>query len=90
MSFMKLWNQVFSLKLAYFRFHGRNKESWWEGAAATRYDYLYSDAELQDVAVRLKNISEKADILLVVFNNHARAQAAQNAKALMQILSNPD
>ena len=28
--------------IAYFRFHGRNKEMWWQGDNETRYKYFYS------------------------------------------------
>ena len=28
--------------MAYFRFHGRNAEAWWQGNSETRYKYFYS------------------------------------------------
>jgi uncharacterized protein YecE (DUF72 family) len=31
----------------YFRLHGRNKGAWWGSDAAARYDYLYTDRELE-------------------------------------------
>ena len=33
--------------IAYMRFHGRNSEMWYRGDNVSRYDYLYSDSELQ-------------------------------------------
>jgi len=70
----------------YIRFHGRNKKNWWQGDATTRYDYLYSQQELQpwvDIVQSLKN----TDILYVAFNNHYNAQAVQNAFMLKDMLS---
>ena len=36
--------------IAYFRFHGRNKEMWWQGDNETRYKYLYSQDEIEELA----------------------------------------
>jgi uncharacterized protein YecE (DUF72 family) len=38
---------------AYIRLHGRNKEAWWGSDGAARYDYLYSDRELEAWADRI-------------------------------------
>jgi len=72
--------------LAYFRLHGRNAEKWWGSDGRARYDYLYSDKELEGAAERIKRIVVKADRILVLFNNHARAQAVKNALTLIKIL----
>ena len=77
---------VVTSPLAYIRFHGRNGESWWGSDSASRYDYLYSEAELEAWAGRVQAIAEKAQRILVYFNNHRRGQAARNAKSFAAIL----
>jgi uncharacterized protein YecE (DUF72 family) len=72
--------------LAYVRLHGRNKEAWWGSDAAARYDYLYSDKELEAWEDRIRRIVIKADRILVYFNNHRRGQAVENAQTLAKIL----
>jgi uncharacterized protein YecE (DUF72 family) len=73
--------------VAYLRLHGRNAAAWhgqqrgWE-----RYDYLYSAAELQELAERVRALAAKAPTVLVYFNNTPRAQAAENARALREML----
>jgi uncharacterized protein YecE (DUF72 family) len=71
---------------SYLRFHGRNAESWWTGGATGRYDYLYSEGELRDVAPIVRTVEEKAELLLVAFNNHAKGRAVVNARMLKGIL----
>ncbi len=71
--------------LGYIRFHGRNETNWWSGDNVSRYDYLYSDEELQACAPRLRRMA-KAGTLLVAFNNHAKGKAVKNAKSLKAIL----
>lgn len=71
---------------SYFRFHGRNAEAWWTGGATGRYDYLYSHEELAETIPLIKSVEEKAELLLVAFNNHSRGRAVVNAKMLRQLL----
>ena len=77
---------VVTAPLAYFRLHGRNKETWWGSDSTARYDYLYTDSELESAAERIKQIVIKADRLVIYFNNHARGQAVKNAETLKKIL----
>ena len=77
---------VVTAPFAYFRLHGRNKETWWGSDGAARYDYLYSDKELETTAERIKQILVKADRILVYFNNHRRGQAIKNAEKLKEII----
>jgi uncharacterized protein YecE (DUF72 family) len=77
---------VVTSPLAYFRLHGRNKETWWGSDSPARYDYLYSDRELEATAQRIKQIVVKADRLIIYFNNHRRGQAVRNAETLQKIL----
>jgi uncharacterized protein YecE (DUF72 family) len=70
----------------YVRFHGRNKDAWWTGDNASRYDYLYNRAELSDWVGRIKAIIERVPILLLFFNNHWRGSAAKNAREMRMLL----
>jgi uncharacterized protein YecE (DUF72 family) len=71
---------------SYLRFHGRNAESWWTGGATGRYDYLYSDDELGAELPLLRSVEERAELLLVAFNNHSRGRAVVNARMLRGLL----
>jgi uncharacterized protein YecE (DUF72 family) len=71
---------------AYVRFHGRNKEAWWTGDNASRYDYLYNADELQEWVQRIRLILERVPVLLLFFNNHWRGNAAQNAREMRRLL----
>jgi uncharacterized protein YecE (DUF72 family) len=70
----------------YVRFHGRNKSAWWTGDNASRYDYLYSPAELEEWVDRIKSILARVPILLLFFNNHWRGSAAKNAREMQLLL----
>ena len=78
--------------LAYLRLHGRNRGKWWKHDQAwERYDYFYSRGEVQRLAVKLKELAARSPNaqFIVLFNNHARAQAAANALMLKAELA-PD
>lgn len=70
----------------YIRFHGRNKDNWWKGDNTSRYDYLYSKDELSDWIDKIKNIIKKVKMLLVVFNNHYKGKAVQNARDIKKLI----
>jgi uncharacterized protein YecE (DUF72 family) len=72
--------------LAYFRLHGRNADLWYKGDNVTRYDYLYSDEELQTFIDPIKYLLANAAIVSIFFNNHAKSQATVNAKKLELLL----
>ena len=82
---------------AYVRFHGRNAETWNKrgGSAAERFDYLYSDDELQEWVGPLRELAQGAEQAYAFFNNNSTspdgsggrtAQAAANAKELQRLL----
>lgn len=77
---------VVTSDLSYIRLHGRNKEAWWASSDYTRYDYLYSDNEIESWADRIKRISGQARRILVYFNNHTFGKAVRNAQTLIKIL----
>jgi uncharacterized protein YecE (DUF72 family) len=76
-------------EMAYFRFHGRNAEMWWKGDSESRYKYLYSSEEINELADRVKAGSEKADLTFVLFNNHWQGYAPRNAVDIMKALQLP-
>lgn len=72
--------------MAYFRFHGRNAEMWWKGDSETRYKYLYSTEEINDLAANVKSVSEKTKLLFAFFNNHWQGYAPRNAVDMKKAL----
>lgn len=71
----------------YIRFHGRNKQSWWEHENAfERYDYMYKQEELAEWIPRMKNIGEKSKKVFVYFNNHYKGKAAKSALMFAELL----
>ena len=75
--------------MAYFRFHGRNKEMWWKGDRETRYEYLYSPEEIDELVERLKEANKQANLLFAFFNNHWRGYAPRNAVDMKRALNSP-
>jgi uncharacterized protein YecE (DUF72 family) len=75
--------------MAYFRFHGRNKEMWWKGDVETRYCYLYPASEIKELADKVKSVSEQSKTTFVFFNNHWKAYAPRNATDIMKALDLP-
>jgi uncharacterized protein YecE (DUF72 family) len=75
--------------LAYFRFHGRNKEMWWKGDSETRYKYLYSPEELNELAGRVQAAGEQTKLTFAFFNNHWQGYAPRNAVDMMRTLDLP-
>ena len=64
--------------LAYLRLHGRNYASWYSGSRNARYDYLYSEEELDQWVPRIQEMGKKAKDVYVIGNNHFRGQAPSN------------
>lgn len=74
-------------RIGYVRLHGRNIETWWSGDNASRYDYLYTTEELREWIGKISDIAEITDNVMVVFNNHWRGKAVQNAVELRKLLT---
>jgi len=75
--------------LAYFRFHGRNKEMWWKGDSESRYRYLYSLEEIDELSVKVNKAAEQTTLLFAFFNNHWQGYAPRNAIDMMKTLKLP-
>jgi uncharacterized protein YecE (DUF72 family) len=71
---------------SYFRFHGRNAEMWWRGDSETRYKYLYSPEEINELAERVKVAGAQPGLTFTFFNNHWQGYAPRNAVDMMKTL----
>lgn len=77
-------------EIGYFRFHGRNQAKWWEHEdQAERYDYLYTEEELQEWIPRIRKVESKTMVTYVFTNNHFQAKAVKNAGMLKNLLLSP-
>jgi uncharacterized protein YecE (DUF72 family) len=63
---------------AYVRLHGRNYAEWYSGSRDARYNYLYSEEELDKWVPRIEEMGKKAKDVYVIGNNHFRGQAPSN------------
>lgn len=74
---------------AYVRLHGRNYKAWFSKDAGRdeRYNYLYSDEELDEWVKNIKNLIGSVDYVYAFTNNHYRGQAPANALQIMSKLS---
>jgi uncharacterized protein YecE (DUF72 family) len=72
--------------IAYMRFHGRNSDMWYRGDSITRYDYMYSDMELQEFVNPILELLKRTKVVQLFFNNHAKSQAVVNAKKIEILL----
>ena len=73
---------------AYVRLHGRNADKWWNGGAL-RYDYSYSEEELEFWRDKIRKIQERVRRIYIFFNNCHLGKAASNARDFMRILDRP-
>ena len=56
------------------------------GTSSDRYDYLYSEAELQEWVGKIREMTAKAKKTFVFFNNCHVGQAATGAKLMRRLL----
>lgn len=75
--------------LAVVRFHGHNNENWTKKniTAAERFDYLYSEEELADLAAKVRHLSERPAQVHAMFNNCYSDKATTNATQFREILA---
>ncbi len=79
---------VTTTELGYVRFHGRNAKDWWDGEGAARYDYLYTQKELQEWMANIAQLLQKTYRTYIFFNNHPKGQAVKNAKQMLELIQN--
>jgi len=88
-------DEVTNSNAAYLRLHGRNAKAYTTGkTVAARFDYAYSEPEIEEVADRSKKLAHKARNVHVIFNNnnldYAPHAALRLRKALGQIFRVPE
>ena len=89
-SIPSVW-EVTSPDIAVVRLHGRNRETWEKkglAAASDRFNYLYPQEELDELAAPIKSLSEKARGVHVLLNTNYQDQGQVNARRLSNILAN--
>lgn len=76
--------------LYYLRLHGRNAKEWWDHAESEdRYNYFYSEEELEPIAAKVKDIRSMVKKAYLFLNNHFSAQSVANATTLKSMLDIP-
>ena len=75
---------VATAPVALVRMHGRNHETWEKKGigAAERFDYLYSEEELEEWLPRVRQLAEGAREVHVLMNNCHNDFAVRNARQL--------
>lgn len=76
--------------VGYIRLHGRRYDTWFSDdpamPAEERYNYLYSEKELEPWAERIRHVAEHTQTTFVVTNNHYQGKAIVNALQLVHML----
>jgi len=85
--------------IGYVRLHGRNYEKWFstgqsgngkKSDPSARYDYLYSEEEIREIAEKVMIVSKESEKTFVIQNNHPWGQAVANASQLKAALGESD
>lgn len=83
---MPFVNWVTNPALAYMRLHGRNEAGYITGrTVAERFNYLYSDQELTEIAEKVETLTHSAVETHVVYNNNASDYAIRSALRFKEI-----
>jgi len=74
----------------YMRLHGRNAEQWWKHERSEdRYNYFYSDAELQEFSETADAARRLVKKAYLYTNNHFSAKSVANAAMIKKQLGEP-
>jgi uncharacterized protein YecE (DUF72 family) len=74
-------------KIGYIRFHGRNKDKWWQpDQPYERYDYTYKPEELNEWLPKIKKIASLTEKTFIFANNHWRGQSINTIRQLRLML----
>jgi uncharacterized protein YecE (DUF72 family) len=75
--------------IALVRLHGRNTATWAGGgdASSSRFTYEYSQAELDELARRVRELATRVRETHVILNTNFEDQGMRNAQGLMQALA---
>jgi uncharacterized protein YecE (DUF72 family) len=75
-------------KIGYVRFHGRNKDKWWQHEQPyERYDYSYKSEELNEWIPKIKRLAGSTEKTFIFANNHWRGQSLTTIRQLQMMLS---
>ena len=76
-------DEITNPEIAYLRLHGRDARAYTTGkTVASRFNYNYSDEEIEEVAQRARKLAKEAAEVHVVFNNNALDYAPHAAARL--------
>ena len=77
--------------VAYYRFHGRNYETWYKftGSSRDRFKWEYQTEELEEWRPKLEAAMEAAEAVHVLFNTNYANQGPRNAMRLMDMFDIP-
>jgi len=74
-------------KIGYIRFHGRNKDKWWQHEKAyERYDYTYRAEELTEWLPKIKKLAGATEKMFIFANNHWRGQSINTIRQIRTML----
>jgi len=77
--------------VGYVRLHGRRYDTWFTDDPASppeeRYNYLYSEAELETWTERIGHVAEHTRTTFVITNNHYQGKGIVNALQLIHLLT---
>jgi uncharacterized protein YecE (DUF72 family) len=74
--------------VGYIRFHGRNAAHWYEYKdPQERYDYLYSQEELEEWVPKIREVEKDTEETYVYFNNHPHGHGVAGARVLGKLLN---
>ena len=75
--------------VAYIRLHGRNASGWYAGGSdkdTPRYDYEYSQSELQSFIPVIQKAVEEGKSVQMYFNNHPKGIGFKNAQEMIALM----
>ena len=85
---MPSFDVVTTRRLAYLRAHGRNTRGYISGrSVAERFDYDYSNKELEEIAERALGLADIAIDTHIVFNNNKSNYAPKAAERFRKIVT---
>lgn len=84
-------SQQATSRIGYVRLHGRRYDTWFTDDPTShpeeRYNYLYSEKELEHWVERIRHVAENTGTTFVVTNNHYQGKAIVNALQLINLLT---
>jgi uncharacterized protein YecE (DUF72 family) len=78
-------------RVGYIRLHGRRYDTWFTDDPLVppeeRYNYLYSEEELEPWAARVRHVAQHSGSTFVITNNHFQGKGIVNALQLVNLLT---